>query len=73
MNTQGGGPLAPLPVRGNEKQILEIKIENKVKERPTILNSTIVAEICDRINIEIPTVIYGYQIHYAYRSSIVNL
>ena len=38
-----------------------------------VVNSRTVAEICDTINLEIPRVIYGYQIHYAYKTSIVNL
>ena len=74
MNFQGGGLTATLPqIRGRERQILEIKIESRVSGRPMIMNSSTVAEICEKINMEIPRTVYGYQIHYAYRSSIVNL
>ena len=53
--------------------MLEIKVESRNIERPMIINSRTVAEICEVIDVNIPEILIGYQIHYAYRSSIVNL
>ena len=72
MNFQGD----PLPSNGfkeKEKVMLEIKIDSLVMGRPMTINSRTVSEICDEVKMDIHSVLKGYQIHYAYRSSIVKL
>ena len=42
--------------------MLEIKIENRVNGKPMVINSRVVAKICEAVDINI----YWYQIHYAF-------
>ena len=53
--------------------MLEIKAESKNVERPMTINSRFIGEICERIGIDIPAILSGYQIHFSYKASIVNL
>ena len=53
--------------------MLEIKVDSRDNLRPMSINSRIVSEICQEINLDIQGVLAGYQFHYAYRMSIVKL
>ena len=53
--------------------MLEIKLESRDNSKPMIVNSRIVSQICEEIDLNIQGVLSGYQIHYAYRMSVIKL
>ena len=72
----GGGIFAPPPPdrgKNSERVVLEIKVESRVTDKPMLINSQIVSEICDHLSIEIKNIVLGYQIQYSYRTSTVNI
>ena len=59
--------------KNSDNTMIEIKVESRNTERPMNINSRTVGDICNMIGIDIPVILFGYQIHFSYRSSIVNL
>ena len=57
----------------SEYRMLEIRAENRNSDKPMNINNRIIGEMCEKVGIDIPTVLLGYQIHFAYKVSTVNL